>query len=213
MSYRRQIELVFDIAAFHHGERQQRKARQNMPIDLWYIGDKREDSQSVASTTEREFFLQAIRDHVRALPQSSTRINHMLSVVGAAWDKASTVANYIRLLNLTFPTTVRRTSDSLIAVTSSLLLVPLQTRVEVVLNLRAQSAISGDAGVRVTVSPEARVVYGEPFTIAKMTEFLNARLGGIVGDEGTGGDKIGWDLAMLELYKRLLAKGARAAQK
>lgn len=213
MSYRRQIELVFDIAAFHQGKSQQRKARQNMPIDLWYIGDKREDSRSVASTTKNEFFLQAIRDHVRALPQSSTRINHMLSIVSAAWDKANTVANYIRLLNLTFPTTVKRTSDSSIAVTSSLLLVPLQTRVEVVLNLRVQSPISGGAGVGVVVNPEARVVYGEPFTIAKMTEFLNARVGGVVCDEGNGGDKISWDLAMLELYKRLLAKGARAAQK
>ncbi|KAK3984133.1 kinetochore protein spc7 [Cladorrhinum sp. PSN332] len=214
MSYKRQIELVFDIASFQRGDAQSRKARQNTPIDVWYIADKREGCQALALTTEKEFFLQAMRDHVRALPQSSTRVNRMLEIVSAAWDRANTVANYVRLLNLSFPTSVKRTSDSSIAVTSSLLLVPLQTRVETVLNLKVQSPAGGEAGVEVVVNPEARVVYGEPFTIGKMTEFLNARVGGVVGDEGkSGGEKIGWDSAVLELYKRLLAKGARAAQK
>ncbi|KAK4229512.1 kinetochore protein spc7 [Podospora fimiseda] len=214
MSYKRQIELVFDIASFQRGEAlsNSRKSRQNTPTDIWYIADKREGHQALVLTTEKEFFLQAMRDHVRALPQSSTHVKHMLGIVSAAWDNANTVANYVRLLNLSFPTTVTRTSDSSIAVTASLLLVPLQTRVEAVLNLKARS---GEAGVEAVVNPEARVIYGEPFTVGKMTEFLNARVGGAVGEDSKNGagEKVGWDLAVLELYKRLLAKGARAAQK
>ncbi|KAK4161968.1 kinetochore protein spc7 [Cladorrhinum sp. PSN259] len=214
MSYKRQIELVFDINSFQRGETQSRRPQQNTQIDIWFIGDKREGNQAATLTTEKEFYLQAMRDHVRALPQSSTRVNRMLGIVSAAWDRANMVANYVRLLNLSFPTTVKRTSDLSIAVTSSLLLVPFQTRVETVLNLKVETPACGEAGVQVAVTTEARVVYGEPFTIGKVTEFLNARVGGVIGDEGKGGgDKMGWDLAVLELYKRLLAKGARAAQK
>ncbi|KAK4190482.1 putative kinetochore protein spc7 [Podospora australis] len=212
MSYRRQIELVFDTAAF-----QQRKdvtqTNPNAPVDLWYIADKtKEPNHAVPSTPEKEFFLQCIRDYARSLPQASTRPNHLVEVVAVAWDQATAVANWVRLLNLTFPTTVKRTSDSTIAVISSVLLVPLQTRVEVLLNLRVDAQASErEKRVVVEVVPEAKVVYGEQFNVGKMTDFLMGKVGGRVGEAKEG--KLGWDEGVLELYKRLLAKGAKAAQK
>jgi kinetochore protein Spc7/SPC105 len=104
-------------------------------------------------------------------------------------------------------------SDGLVSVTSSVLLVPLQTRVEVVLRLGVEKG-NEEGGVEVMVVPEARVVYGEGFNVGKMTEFLVGRVGGAVGGTGEGGKggeggKVGWDEAVLELYKRLLAKGSQ----
>lgn len=213
MSYKREIELVFDIGAFQQSQpAKRRKSQQNSRIDLWYIAANRERNP-LPSTTEKEFFLQCIRDHVRGLPQSTTKVSHLLRVVSAAWDKANTVANQVRFLNLTFPTTVTKTSDTSICVKASLLLVPLKTRVEVQVHL--QSVMGGD-GVEVSATPEARVVYGEQFNVAKMTEFLSGKLGGqiIGGAESQAQEKMSaWSDAMLELHRKLLAKGQKAAQK
>ncbi|KAL1840632.1 hypothetical protein VTJ49DRAFT_240 [Mycothermus thermophilus] len=113
-------------------------------------------------------------------------------------------------------------------VKSSILLAPLQTRVEVRLRLGVvikEKALldhghgNGKDGerqrvVEVAVKPEAGVVYGEPFVAGKMTEFLAGR----VAAERNGNGKIaavvglGWDEAVVELERRLLAKG-RAGQR
>lgn len=120
------------------------------------------------------------------------------------------MANYVRLLNLTFPTTVVN-DDGSIAVMSSLVLVPLQTRVEAVIRLRVEDGGQGEEGLEVKVVPEARMVYGEQFNTAKLEEFLRGKIGGCVQTVGGGGENKGWDVGMLELYKRLLARGSRAA--
>ncbi|KAL1894675.1 hypothetical protein Sste5346_005647 [Sporothrix stenoceras] len=179
MAYRREIELVFDVAAFRPGP------HKNAQIDLWYIGHTRtRDPQPC--TPETEFFLQCIRDHVRGLKQAETHPGKLLKVVRASWDTAKQAANQIRQLNLTFPTTTTKTSDTSIAVAVSILLVPLRTKVEVTLHLRSLGAAAGGGnagsgkkvrGLRIAVSSEARVVYGEPFNVAKMGEFLAARIG------------------------------------
>jgi kinetochore protein Spc7/SPC105 len=72
----------------------------------------------------------------------------------------------------------------------------------------------GEGGIEVVVVPEARVVYGEGFNVGKMTEFMVGRVGGAVGGKGGKdkdgeGGKVGWDEAVLELYRRLLAKGSQ----
>jgi len=213
MSYRREIELVFDIGAFQQSQQAKRgKSQPNSRIDLWYIAASREHNP-LPSTAEKDFFLQCIRDHVRGLPQSTTKASHLLKVVSAAWDKANTVANQVRFLNLTFLTTVTKTSDTSICVKASLVLIPLKTRVEVRVHL--QSIATGQ-GVEVTVTPEARVVYGEQFNVSKMTEFLSEKLGGQVIDrvqDQTQGKMSTWSDAMLELHRKLLAKGQKAAQR
>ncbi|KAM5355413.1 hypothetical protein ACJ41O_002059 [Fusarium nematophilum] len=193
MAYRREIELVFDIASFQ-------THRPNSTIDLWYIADTRE-RDVLPKTAEKEFFLQCIRDHVRGFPQSRTEVSHLLNTVRLAWDKANLVSSQVSRLNATFPTTVEKTSDSSVAITSSLLLVPLETRVEAKLNLHSQS---GPDGLEVTIAPVAKVVYGEHFNVSKVGEFLATRVGKAVG---AGEEE--WSDIVVELHGRLIARGKK----
>jgi kinetochore protein Spc7/SPC105 len=195
MSYKREIELVFDVASF------QPIGQQNSRIDLWYLAASRERDAQPA-TVEKEFFLQCIRDHVRGLQQSRTSVSTLLGFVATAWDLAGRVANGIRLVNVTFPTTVTKTGDSSVDVTVSLLLRPIETKVEIVLRLKGSSGLDG---VRVGIEPSARVVYGEHFNVPKICEFLSTRLGGIFGEMEES-----WSDVVVELYERLLARGRKA---
>lgn len=194
MAYKRDIELVFDIASFQPHQ-------PNSRIDLWYIADSR-DNNPVPKTAEKEFFLQCIRDHVRALPQCRIVIADLLAMVRVAWDKACLVSTQINRINVTFPTTVTKTSDSSIAITSSLLLVPLETRVETTLNLHGRS---GPEGVEVGIAAQAGVIYGENFNIAKMGEFLTTRLG-----DRVGASEEQWSDVLVELHGKLIARGRKS---
>ncbi|KAK5992720.1 Kinetochore spc7-like protein [Cladobotryum mycophilum] len=193
MTYKREIEIVFDITSFQSHQ-------PNSRIDLWYIADSRE-ANPLPKTVEKEFFLQCIRDHVRAMPQSRTKISDLLSTVRTAWDKANIVSHQVDRINVTFPTKVTKTSDSSISMTSSLLLIPLETRVEVTLNL---SGFSGPDGVNVDISTEAKVLYGEQFNVGKVGEFLATRIGNKVGS----GDEE-WSNVVLELHEKLIARGTK----
>ncbi|GAB1311067.1 Spc7 kinetochore protein domain-containing protein [Madurella fahalii] len=190
MRYKREIELVFDT-------------QQNVATELRYITPpdsyNNDTSPRGCCPPEKAFFLDCIRAHITQ--PSSLGISHLVKVVSSAWDKADSVSRHIRLLNLSFPTTVTRISETSLQITSSLLLAPLQTRVEAVVTLEVNGG--GAEGVEVNVVPEARVVYGEGFNVGKMTEFLAGRV--------TGDAKAGWEEAVLGLYRKLLAKGVRAA--
>ncbi|KAH7320041.1 hypothetical protein B0I35DRAFT_392081 [Stachybotrys elegans] len=193
LTYKREIELVLDIAAFQ-------PQQPNSQIDLWYIADSREYGAQ-PKTVEKDFFVQCIRDYIRALPQSRTKVSDLLCLVRDAWDKANRVALEVERINVAFPTTVTKTSDSSIAMTSSLLLVPLETRVEVTLNLHG---CSGPDGIEVGVKPEASVIYGETFNVGKIGEFLSTRIGDKVG---AGGED--WSSVVTELHGRLIARGRK----
>lgn len=195
MAYKREIEIVFDISPFN-------THKPNTTIDLWYIADTRE-RDPIAQTSEKEFFLECIRDHVRALPQSRTEISGLLEMVRLAWDKATLVSDQVSRINITFPTKTERTSDSSVAITTSLLLVPLETRVEVKLTLVGQSDTQG---LSITVKPEARVLYGEHFNVSKIGDFLSTRVGKAVG---AGEEE--WSDVLVELHGRLIARGRKQA--
>lgn len=194
MTYRREIELVFDTASFKLGQ-------QNSRIDLWYIATSR-DQNTLPLTPEKDFCLQCIRDHIRGLPQSQTKVGHMLRGVSAAWDRAAVLANQVYQLNLTFPTWVIRTSDSSIAVKSNLLLPPLKTKVEINMSIRSAADANG---LDFVVSPQAGIVYGEQFNAAKMVEFLSTRISDHVysGQEKETGS---WCNVLSDLHARLLAR-------
>ncbi|KAI0473955.1 Spc7-domain-containing protein [Xylariaceae sp. FL0804] len=165
MTYRREIELVFDTAAFQgtttnkNTKKKKQKNADPSRIDLWYIAAHRERDAQPA-TPEREFFVQCIRDHVRGLllasssstssSSSSSRnpcsIRDMLDAVGAAWTRARHVARSVALLNTTFPTSVARTSDSAVAVRATLLLARLGTKVEIELGLEHRAPDDDDVG-------------------------------------------------------------------
>ncbi|GKT41760.1 kinetochore protein spc7 [Colletotrichum spaethianum] len=196
MTYRREIELVFDTASFQRGQK-------NSRIDLWYIAANRETNPA-PSTPEMDFFLQCIRDHIRGLPQSRTKIADLLHMVRAAWDKANCTSNHIRLLNITFPTAVARTSDSSVAVKSSLLLPQIETKVQIALEIRGSSRPDG---IEFTLHPEAQVVYGEHFNTGKMGEFLTTHLGDKILSQEEGAPS--WSGVVVDLHERLLARGRK----
>lgn len=212
MTYKREIELAFDLASF-----KQQQSKQGPTIEIRYIANKRERNV-IPLTTERKFFLESISNHLQGLSSpSSLSVNRLLAIVSDAWDKANAAAEQIRLLNLTFPTKVTRTSDTTLEVRSSLLLTPLQTRVEVCLALAKISSNSNSDAFEVKITPDAQVIYGEQFTKSKLNDFLKNKLGksllglGQQQQQDSSNNKKKqqsqeWSEVVLELYKRLLAK-------
>ncbi|KAJ8114341.1 hypothetical protein ONZ43_g4926 [Nemania bipapillata] len=199
MTYQREIELVFDVSSFG------RDKASSSRIDLWYVAANR-DRNPLPTSPEKEFFVQCIRDQVRGMAQARTKIRDMLSVVSGAWKKANHVAASVRLLDCTFPTKVVRTSDSSIAVRSTLLLVPLETKVEVTLTLHAQHT---PGGLQILIAPQAQVIYGEHFKIDKVIEYLTTRIGTSVVTKEERSDTESWSDVVVELQERLLARGRK----
>ncbi|KAL2257355.1 hypothetical protein VTK26DRAFT_288 [Humicola hyalothermophila] len=210
------------------------------PPHLSPVGAAQQPTSSSPSP-EKHFFLRRIRRHLFEEVTKKDKMNdprRLLAVVAAAWDRARAVAEEVRRLRLSFPTAVavvgagagaggrdrdmdreeeeEEEEEESLVVTASVLLVPLQTRVEVVIRVAVGSRSGGEKDARdrgdggdgdrdglleVSVCPEAKVVYGEGFNAAKMGEFLRARI-------GEGG--MGWDEAVLGLGRKLLGeKGAK----
>lgn len=197
MSYHHEIEIVFDTVSFKPGQ-------QNSRIELWYIAANR-DRKAVPLTPEKEFCLHCIRDHLRCLPQSKTKVGSMLGLVSRTWDRANALAKQVYQLNLTFPTLTARTSDSTICITSSLLLAPLQTKIGV--SLDVQSSVGVDS-LEFIVSAQAAIVYGEQFNASKMAEFLSSRIGNHVYCPSEKETET-WVNVVSDLHARLLARGKK----
>lgn len=202
MTYRKEIELVFDAASFADAAGKRRAA--DSRVDLWYIAAKREVCP-VPLTAELDFFLKNIRDHVRGLPQAQTPIRTLLLAVSTAWNKANAVANSIRLLRVSCPTEITKTSDNAISIKPTLLIAPLATKVEITLQLTCRTSIDG---ITIEATPSAVVVYGERFNEPKMGEFLLSRTGSHIEDKGQT-TKVSWGAAVAELGEKLLARGRK----
>jgi kinetochore protein Spc7/SPC105 len=199
MTYRRDIELVFDASSFKpNGSDAAPLQPLNSRIDLWYVAGNRE-LNPMPLTTEKDFFLQNIREYCRCLPQASTTVKELLDSVSASWTEALEVISNIRSLNRNCPTEVSKTSDSSILVRSSLLLLPLATKIDVQFNIQANS----HRGLEVILKPQCTVVYGERFNEPKMAEFLDSRTTG--KDE----DSVSWADILTELEEKLLARGRK----
>lgn len=201
MTYKKEIELVFDAASFASPNNSSSHAKTSR-IDLWYIAANRE-LNPLPSTAEKEFFLQNIRDHIRGFPQAHTPIKDLLAAVSSAWDKANFVQENIRLLNTSCPTNITKVADNSILVTSTLLIAPLTTKVEISFKLECNSS---EEGISIGYEPSARVVYGERFNEPKMKEFLGTRCGSVVTEREK---KAGWGAAVAELGEKLLARGRK----
>jgi kinetochore protein Spc7/SPC105 len=200
MTYRRDIELVFDASSFKpNGSDATPSQPLSSRIDLWYVAGNRE-LNPMPLTTEKDFFLQNIREYCRCLPQASTTVKELLDSVSASWTKALEVVNDIRSLHRNCPTEVSKTSDSSILVRSSLLLLPLATKIDLQFNIHANSTQTGlDAKLR----PHCSVIYGERFNELKMAEFLENRT------SGNGEDRKSWADIVMELEEKLLARGRK----
>lgn len=199
MTYLKEIELVFDVSAL---EGRQPAAQ----VDLWYIAASRE-LNPIPSTPDREFFLQCIRDYIRSATQAGSRMSDMLPIVSQSWDKAIEVSQNLRLLNSTFPTTTSRTSDSSVLARSVLLLAPLQTKVEISLDLRGRGTADG---LDVAIVPTARVIYGEHFKIDKVSDYLSTNLGTkLLSQQEAVEQSAPWSNVVVDLHERLLARGRK----
>ncbi|KAK8064884.1 hypothetical protein PG994_007522 [Apiospora phragmitis] len=198
MTYRREIEVVFDLGAFQD-------AKTASHVDLWYIAANREKN-SQPKSVEKDFFVQCIRDYIRGLVQARAKISTLLRATGAAWNKANAAADDIRLLNCTFPTEVARTSDSSIAAKIDMLLVPLETKVQLTLGLQSQPTPDG---IEFHIVPQAQVVYGEHFKIDKVCEYLSTRLGERVTTKKENEAVESWSDVVVELHERLVARGRK----
>ncbi|POS77553.1 Spc7 kinetochore protein [Diaporthe helianthi] len=197
VSYRREIELVFNTTSFKPGQ-------PNSRIDVCYIAANRHRNP-VPLTPDKEFCLECVRDHLRCLPQSKTKVSTMLGVVGRAWDRATALGHQIYQLNLAFPTSAARSSDSSISITSALLLAPLQTKVDV--NLIVQGSVGVDS-LEFLVSVQAVVVYGEHFNAGKMADFLSRRIGQCVYCPREKESET-WANVVSDFHTRLLARGKK----
>lgn len=197
MTYRREIELVFDVASFKPGQ-------QNSQIDLWYVATTR-DHKPLPCTPDREFCLQCIRDHVRGLPQSQTKVSRMLQVVSAAWDRASTLANQVHQLNLTFPTSVTRTSDTSIAVKPTVLLAHLRTKAQITMGIHSSATADG---LDFIVTSNAGIIYGEQFNAAKMVEAVSPRIGDRIFSRTEKETEL-WCNVVADLQSKLMARGTK----
>ncbi|KAH9906494.1 Spc7-domain-containing protein [Xylariomycetidae sp. FL2044] len=205
MAYRGEIELVFDTSSFQGQGAKLKSTSANSRIDLWYIAANRKQNPQPA-TPEKEFFIQCIRDHVRGLVLSQTKISRLLHMVSDAWQRAAHVTDNLHLLNCTFPTNVVKTSDSSIAVRITMLLSQLQTKLELTLALHDRS---NHDGVGVAIVPQARVVYGEQFKIDKIAEYLATRIGTQVLTNKELNEVESWSDVVVELHERLLARGKK----
>ncbi|KAH8179257.1 spc7 kinetochore protein [Sarocladium implicatum] len=194
MTYKREIELVFDIRSFQPHQ-------PNSQIEVYYIADGRRNDP-VPITADKSFFVASIRDHVRALPQSRTKVPDLLRTVQQSWDQAKVVSAQIERIGLTFPIKVAsQDGESSVDIVSSLLLVPLKSRVEVTLRLEPGNG----AGVAISIAPQAKVLYGESFNVNKIKEFIGTRVGEIVGEKEES-----WSEVLVELHAKLLARGKKA---
>ncbi len=232
MTYRRILQLSFDVATFlpdnlhpPSSPTVQTKPESSSPITLTYIADTH-PFHPVPLTTEHQFFLNLIRARLQSLPQARTRVKDILTSVKATWMLADTVAEEIRILNLSHITSCTILSDTVLAVTASLLLPVLERKTKVEVRFLADvspgsssspsdggeavgGVVRGCESVKARVTSTAKVVYGEKFNEEKMGEFLRSRVadvvaGGVEKEEGRGS----WGVAVGELGMRLgVARG------
>ena len=200
MTYKRDVELVFDASSFKpNGPNASPQQPINSRVDLWYIAANRE-LNPMPLTVEKDFFLQNIREYCRCLPQAETTIKEVLDVVSTSWTKALEVINDIKSLNRNCLTEVTKTSDSSILVRSSLLLLPLGTKVDLKFNIHAHGT---QKGIDIKLAPQCTVVYGERFNEPKMAEFLASRAAGNTEEKKAWGDIV------MDLEELLLARGRK----
>ncbi|KAH7127082.1 Spc7 kinetochore protein-domain-containing protein [Dendryphion nanum] len=197
MTHMNDLELYFQPSAFATG-----KNTPNGSISLTYVGDTA-TPRSRPFTTSKRFFLQLIRAHLHCIPQWQTRITNLLSLVKNCWATALAVAEGVRWLEHNHITDETILSDERMAISSSMLLPTLQTKVRVTFEIGINI---GAEGVQTEVEPKAELVYGEKYKVKSMCDFLNNFCGNTVKDEK---DMTVWADGVSDLAARLKATGRK----
>ena len=202
LTYHNALSLFVQPENFHpHAD----PASLNGPISLTLANPPALTSSSdEAVATSARFFLQLLRAHLLAIPQSRTPLRSVLSLVAAGHALSTSVAAQIDALrNACFPTEVSIVSDTQLEVKARVVLRATRTVVEARFTVHA-STESGkeEIGMGAWVAAEAKVVYGEELKERRMGEFLMEKVAGQIG---------GWAEAVGELEARLVAKARKAA--
>lgn len=203
MTYDRTLQLFFNPSFFRAGGKDEQTpdtANENSPISLTYIADA-STHHPEPLTTEKRFFLQIMRAQLQCLHQSQTTIKDLLTFISNSWKTASTIADEVRILGVSFITEPTITSDEVMAVRSLILLQAMRTKVEVCFEIKVRSG-EGVAVLGANVKASARVVYGEGLKEKKMGEFVESK---VKGGKGRGV----WVRAVGDLEERLRARGRK----
>ena len=146
LTYKGEVQLSLHPLAFEKTE------RQNAPISLTYVAD------SIPLTTTRRFFLQLLRAALQALPQYSTKVADVLTLVSSGWNIAQSIAKAERQLAIEGITDAKIMSDERICISATLLLAKSRTKLRVEF---AVSAAVGDAfELSTSIETKLSVVYG-----------------------------------------------------
>lgn len=212
MTYRNDLQLFFDTAAFGNSATASENPRQNAPISLTYIGDDTDlQRRPQALTTQARFFLQFMRAHLQCLNQSSTSLSTLLSFVSTGWDKTKIVSREVCSLDFSARTDCAIRSDEKLEVCANVVLPVVGTKMLV--DFEVFAAVE-NMEMSVKVLPRAKVVYGEKYKEDRMTEFLRGRVDKVIGVAGSGSDGVGsWADAVKDLRNRLVAQGRKGEGK
>ncbi|KAH0537926.1 hypothetical protein FGG08_005408 [Glutinoglossum americanum] len=206
MTYRRDIQLAFDVSSFLPNDSSRPAMKlESSPIELLYIADRR-DFNAQQLSAPKNFVLINLRALLDGLQQSATKVKDLLVLVSDAWNKANTIEEDARILNLHYPTeaVISGNNRETLLVKSTLLLPSRTTKVEVVFNVAFR--LEGGFNHLMVVEPKSRVVYGEQLDERKMSEFLTGKIVGTVH----AGKQGGWGTAVRGLSERLAGKGKKA---
>ena len=194
--YRNDLQLFLHPSAFSSGA-------PNAPISLRYIGADDDVPRPRPLTTSKRFFLQLLRAHIQCIPQGSTPLAGLLSLIGHGWDAALAVAEGVRQLELSYMVDEAIFADDKLSVTAAMLLPCLRTKTLIRFEI---TAAPDDRDVRVDVDVRVKNVYGERYDEAKMAKSLKER----VGDGLQTRLEMGlWAMAVDEMKTKLVRRGRK----
>lgn len=174
----------------------------NAPIRLTYIADTAPSYSKKPLTTTLRFFLQLLQATIQGLPQSTTKLCDLLSLVSKGWDTAVALAEAERRLSIEAMTESRIVGDERLAIEATILLPKVRTKVRATFEVTA--VVGADLQVRTSMVPNVLVVYGEQYNEKNMAEFLRSTV-------GSGFDS--WDSALRGMRDKLIARGVKGARK
>lgn len=199
MSFRRDLELLFDTSSFKSSTESNDAPKQNSLINLRYIAADRESDPEPFSP-EKEFFVGSIFSHIRAFAQSETTVKQLLDTVSSGWEAALNIIAEIKSLNRQYPSQVEKTGDSSLKVSSTMLLKGLRSKVLCEYHISTAPGVESEGGtMKINVNANAKAVYGERFNEDSMMRFLNKGI-----EEGRS-----WVEVVKDLDARLVARGKK----
>lgn len=221
MTYKQSLELYFTPTAFlsNRADLSTAKVGGNLPIGLTYTPSML--GQQKHLTTEKRFFLQIMRAALQCLPQHRTQLKDLLGYVSHSWDLACGVSEEVRILGLGYMTDANIIADDRMKVESVVFLPEMRTKVIATLAVSAHTAYEeeqeqhqGMMSLRVGVSANAKVVYGEALKEGKMAEFLEGKIKALKFPADPREAKVEqsagvWATAMRILEEKCLARGKK----